>query len=396
MKGMTVSSKSSDLRRLGTILVLGVVAGYGVRYVMSRASRAAPDTRTGLIDWEQARGFALRVSQWEQAGIPDRAARIAQYTRLVERSEPLIAEYLGVQLPEPIKRVYVVDRREWLEANFDSFAVVFAPVEEIYERLGARQNGLSAALGQINGRLIGSQMGVLLGFLARRVLGQYDLSLLSPDPEVRGALYFVEPNIARVQTQLGLSDEDFRLWIALHEVTHVFEFEAYPWVRSYFNDLLRQFLGQLSDQLSSLGVGLPQLISRLVGRQAPGQHWIERMLTPEQQRIFDQLQALMSLVEGYSNHIMNAIGGQLLPSFDLIEARIQQRQTSRPLFEEIFNRITGMDLKLAQYKQGEAFVNAVADAKGVAFINRVWERPEHLPTMAEIREPRQWIARMGG
>jgi coenzyme F420 biosynthesis associated uncharacterized protein len=378
------------------VLLLGIVAGYGARYVASRVGRAAPATPGGLIDWDQARRFALRVSQWEQAGIPDRAARREQYTRLVERSEPLIAEYLNIHLPEPINRVYVVDRREWLEANFNSFAVVFAPVEELYERLGAKQSGLGATLGQINGRLIGTQMGLLLGFLARRVLGQYDLSLLSPDPEVRGALYFVEPNIARVQTQLGLSDEDFRLWIALHEVTHVFEFEAYPWVREYFNDLLRQFLGQLSDQLSALGVGLPQLIGRLVGRQNSGQHWIERMLTPEQQQIFDKLQALMSLVEGYSNHIMNAIGGQLLPSFHDIEERVQQRQQSRPLIEEIFNRITGMDLKLAQYKQGEAFVNTVAARKGVAFINRVWERPEHLPTMAEIRDPHQWIARMGG
>ena len=390
------SKQNGDLRRLGTILLLGVVAGYGVRYVASRVSRSAADLPTRLINWDQARTFALRVSQWEQASIADRAARRAQYTRLVERSEPLIAEYLGVELPQPINRIYVVDRREWLEANFDSFAVVFAPVEQLYQRLSARQSGLGAAIGQVNGRIIGAQMGILLGFLARRVLGQYDLSLLSPDPEVRGALYFVEPNIARVQSQLGLSDEDFRLWIALHEVTHVFEFEAYPWVRDYFNDLLRQFLAQLSDQLAALGVGLPQLLGRLVGRQASGQHWIERMLTPEQQRIFDQLQALMSLVEGYSNHIMNAIGGRLLPSFQQIEERIQQRQTNKPLFEEIFNRITGMDLKLAQYKQGEAFVNAVAEAKGVAFINRVWERPEHLPTMAEIREPRLWIVRMGG
>jgi coenzyme F420 biosynthesis associated uncharacterized protein len=390
------SKQASDLRRLGTILLLGVVAGYGVRYVAARASRAAADKPTRLIDWNQARRFALRVSQWEQAGIPDRAARRAQYTRLVERSEPLIAEYLGVQLPQPIERVYVVDRREWLEANFSSFEVVFAPIEELYERLGARQGGVGAALGQINGQLIGVQMGVLLGFLARRVLGQYDLSLLAPDPEVRGSLYFVEPNIARVQGQLGLSDEDFRLWIALHEVTHVFEFEAYPWVRGYFNDLLRQFLNQLSDQLSALGVGLPQLLGRLVRGQTTGQHWIERMLTPEQQRIFDRLQALMSLVEGYSNHIMNAIGGRLLPSFAQIEQRIQQRQQNKPLLEELFNRITGMDLKLAQYKQGEAFVNAVAAARGVEFINRVWEGPERLPSMAEIRDPQKWIARMGG
>jgi coenzyme F420 biosynthesis associated uncharacterized protein len=393
-----VPTKSNpDLRRLGTILLLGVVAGYGVRYVASRAaSRAAAHGPARLIDWQQARRFALRVSQWEQASIPDRAARRAQYTRLVEQSEPLIAEYLGVRLPQPINRVYVVDRREWLEANFNSFEVLFAPVEELYERVGARQNALAVSLGQFNSALIGSQMGVLLGFLARRVLGQYDLSLLSPDPQVRGSLYFVEPNIARVQTQLGLSDEDFRLWIALHECTHVFEFEAYPWVRPYFNSLLRQFLDQLSTQFETLGVGLPQLLGRLVGGRASGRHWIERMLTPEQQRIFDQLQALMSLVEGYSNHIMNAIGGRLLPSFEQIEQRIQQRQQNRPLIEELFNRITGMDLKLAQYQQGEAFVNAVAQARGVAFVNRVWDRPENLPSLIEIREPQRWIARMRG
>jgi coenzyme F420 biosynthesis associated uncharacterized protein len=395
-KGFSMPSRSNNLRRLGTLLLLGIVAGYGVRYVAARASRNAARIPVRLIDWQQARRYALRVSQWEQAGIPERLARRAQYTRLVEQSEPLIAEYLGVELPQPISRVYVVDRREWLEANFASFEVLFAPVEELYTRVGMHQGSLGATLGQVNSVLIGTQMGVLLGFLARRVLGQYDLSLLSPDPAVRGSLYFVEPNIARVQQQLGLNDQDFRLWIALHETTHVFEFEAYPWVRPYFNDLLRQFLNQVSTQLDALGVGLPQLLGRLLGARSSGRHWIERMLTPEQQRIFDQLQALMSLVEGYSNHIMNAIGGRLLPSFEQIEQRVQQRQQNRPLLEELFNRITGMDLKLAQYQQGEAFVKAVAESHGVAFVNRVWERPEHLPTMAEIREPQKWIARMGG
>src|SRR5262249_32747485 len=292
-KGTRAPSKPksiADLRRLGTILGLGVIAGYGVRYVASRVSRGAADRPNGLIDWDQARNFALRVSQWEQAGIPDRTARREQYTRLVERSEPLIAEYLGVRLPEPIKRVYVVDRREWLEANFNSFAVVFAPVEELYQQLSARQSGIGAAIGQINGRVIGAQMGILLGFLARRVLGQYALSLLSPNPEVRGALYFVEPNIARVQTQLRLSDEASRGGIALHDGTDLCQCEAYRWVGEYFNSLLRQFPGQRSEQLSAPGVGLPQLLGRLLGRQGSGPHWIECMLTPEQQRIFDQRQ----------------------------------------------------------------------------------------------------------
>lgn len=387
------NKSSADLRRLGTILLIGIVAGAGVRYIASRA--AAPGRPSKLIDWEQARRFALRVSQWEQAPVVDRAGRREQYIRLVERSEPLIAEYIGAPLPAPINRVFVYDRREWLEANFASFAVVFQPLEELYADVSARQSVFGSALGQLNGQVIGAQMGILLGFLAQRVLGQYDLSLLSPDPALRGALYFVEPNIARVQQQLGLADEDFRLWIALHEATHVFEFEAFPWVRAYFNDLLRQFLGQMSAQMSALGVTLPRLIERLVRPNSyDGKHWIELMLTPEQQQVFDKMQALMSLVEGYSNHVMNAIGGRLLPSFDLIEQRVKARQQNRSLFEELFNRITGMNLKLAQYQQGEAFVNAVVAARGVAFVNRVWERPENLPTMAEIRNPQLWIARM--
>lgn len=390
------SKPTGDLRRLGTILLLGVVAGAGARYVLARASRSGTSDFKGLINWDQARSIALRVSQWEQAPIPDRAARRAQYAHFVERSEPLIAEYMGVQLPEPINRLHVVDRREWLLSNFNSFERIFAPVEDLYTRIGARQSMMGTTLGEINSKIIGAQMGVLLGFLARRVLGQYDLSLLSPDPEVRGTLYFVEPNIARVQTQLGLNDADFRLWITLHECTHVFEFEAFPWVRSYFNELLRQFLGSVSDQLSSLGVGIGQLAGQLLRGQGAGRHWIESMLTPDQQRVFDQMQALMSLVEGYSNHIMNAIGVQLLPSFHQIEQRVQQRQQNKPLLEELFNRLTGMDLKLAQYQQGEAFVNAVVAARGVRFFNQIWERPENLPSMAEIRDPQRWITRIGG
>jgi coenzyme F420 biosynthesis associated uncharacterized protein len=237
-------------------------------------------------------------------------------------------------------------------------------------------------------------MGALLGYLARRVLGQYDLSLLSPDPAARGALYFVEPNIGRVQGQLGLNDEDFRLWIALHEATHAFEFEAYPWVRQHFRDLLQQYFDQLNTQLEGLGSGLPQLITRLAQSWGSGQHWIELVLTPEQRRIFDQLQALMSIVEGYGNHVMNAVGKRLLPSFEQIEQRVAQRQSTKTLIEQAFNRITGMDLKLAQYQQGEAFINYVIETRGSAFAHRVWERVENLPTMQEIKSPQSWIARM--
>jgi coenzyme F420 biosynthesis associated uncharacterized protein len=390
-----VAKPTNDLRRLGAVLLLGVAAGAAARYYIEARARSEARTPTRLIDWDQARAVALRMSQWEQAPIPDRAFRREQYADLVQRSEPLIANYLGTALPEPISRVYVFDRREWLEANFTSFAHLFAPIEEIYERQGGNRGAWALLLGDLNGRLIGTQIGVLLGYLARRVLGQYDLSLLSPNPATGGALYFVEPNISRVQRQLGLSDEDFRLWIALHEATHVFEFEAYPWVRPHFNNLLQRYFNELNGQLESLGSSLVQVIGRLAEGWTGDRHWVELVLTPEQRRIFEELQALMSLVEGYGNHVMNAVGRQLLPSFDQIEARISQRQKNKTLAEHLFNRVTGMDLKLAQYQQGEAFVNAVVAARGIDFAARVWERAEHLPTMDEIRNPQLWIARMG-
>jgi coenzyme F420 biosynthesis associated uncharacterized protein len=392
-KDTVVANTGNDVRRLGTILLVGVVAGAAARYYIEARARSEPRRATRMIDWEQARAVALRVSQWEQAPVGDRAFRAEQYTRLVKQSEPLIAEYLGVRLPAPIGRVYVHDRREWLEANFVSFEQLFRPIEEIYER-NAGRNAVAALFGDLNSKFLGAQLGVLLGYLARRVLGQYDLSLLSPDPATSGALYFVEPNIARVQSQLGLNDEEFRLWIALHEATHAFEFEAYPWVRQHFRDLLQQYFDQLNVQLEGLGSGLPQLIARVLQGLGSGQHWIELVLTPEQRKIFDRLQALMSIVEGYGNHVMNAVGKQLLPSFEQIEQRVAQRQSTKTLIEQAFNRITGMDLKLAQYQQGEAFVNAVIAARGPEFAHRVWERVENLPSLDEIRAPERWIARI--
>nr|3CMN_A Chain A, Putative hydrolase [Chloroflexus aurantiacus J-10-fl] len=362
---------------------------------MSLETRARNSTRpaSGLIDWEQARQAALRLSQWEQAPVDNRAFRREQYARMVALSEPLIADYLGVRLPEPVSRIFVFDRREWLEANIVSFSQLFRPIEEMYEKNGGGRGALGVLMNDVSSKLLGVQIGGLLGYLAQRVLGQYDLSLLSAEA-TGGSLYFVEPNIARVQQQLGLSDEDFRLWITLHEMTHAFEFEAYPWVRTYFRELLEQNFALVSGQMLSSGNSLVDMLMRLLQGIGSGQHWIETVLTPEQRAVFDRIQALMSLIEGYGNHVMNAVGRRLLPSFNQIEQQIAQRQRQRTMLDQMVFRLTGLDLKLAQYQQGEAFVNAVVAARGIQFASRVWERPENLPSMDEIRNPGQWIVRM--
>ncbi len=383
---------ANDMRRLGTLLALGAVAGLGASYV---ASRKRPDhwRDLGLIDWDAVQRTAVQVSQAADAPVRNRAAAREQYTAMVRQSEPLIADYLQVQLPEPIQRIVVMDRRDWLEANISSFGKLFGLIEEIYHR-NAKQGTLGATVvAGVNRRVLSGQVGVLLGVLGRRVLGQYDLSLLAPEP-TGGALYFVEPNIARIQEELNVDAHDFRLWIALHETTHAYEFEAYPWVREHFNGLLRRYFDTVSDQLQNLQGGLGPLLGRITENWGKGQHWMEMLQTPTQRELFQELQALMSLVEGYSNHIMNAIGRQVMPNFDLIEKRVEGRKGSRNLAQQLFNRVTGMDLKLLQYQQGQHFVDTVVEQRGITFASQVWERPENLPTLDEIRNPEQWIARM--
>jgi coenzyme F420 biosynthesis associated uncharacterized protein len=356
---------NNDLRRLTAVLLAGAVAGVGVSYVASR-KRPEQAGETRLIDWNLVRRMALRAAQSQLAPVHNRAEVRRDYTAMVRRSEPLIADYLKVELPEPIQRIQVVDRAEWLEANIFNFAELFKFIEEIYRKnTSSRTVGAMLASG-VNERLMSIQIGVLLGVLARKVLGQYDLSLLAPEPTA-GTLYFVEPNIAKIQQTLGLNAHDFRLWIALHETTHAYEFEAYPWVREHFNGLLRRYFDQLNHQLQSLRGSVGPLLQRIIENWGKGRHWMELVLTEEQRRIFNELQALMSLVEGYSNHIMNAIGKEILPNFEEIERRIEERKGRRSVAEQLFNRITGMDLKLAQYAEGQRFVDAVVQQRGVAF-----------------------------
>jgi coenzyme F420 biosynthesis associated uncharacterized protein len=382
----------NDTKRLGAILIVGAVAGLGASYV---ASRRRPEhwSESGLIDWSLVRRTSVQVSQNERAPVRNRAVAREQYTDMVRRSEPLIAQYLQVDLPEPIQRIVVMDRREWLDANIANFTGLFQFIEDLYQRNASQQTVGAVMAAGINRRVMSAQIGVLLGVLARKVLGQYDLSLLAPEPTA-GALYFVEPNIDHIQRGLGLNAHDFRLWIALHETTHAYEFEAYPWVREHFNSLLRRYFDTVNEQLQGFRGGLGPAIARIVENMSKGQHWMEALQTPTQRALFNELQALMSLVEGYSNHIMNAIGQQVLPNFAEIEQRIEQRKGARSLAEQLFNRITGMDLKMQQYQQGQLFVDTVVHQRGIAFATKAWQRAENLPTMEEIRQPERWIARM--
>jgi coenzyme F420 biosynthesis associated uncharacterized protein len=381
-------------------LVRGALVGGAVAVGWAIARRYADDDDTRLIDWDTAASVATRVSGADGGiSVLDRARLQNEYETMVREIEGPIAEYTGTILPLGEIDVRVLDRAEWIRANVASFQQMFRPLEEVYAETLARGGGGMTFPGmtKLSRAMLSGQVGLLLGFLARKVLGQYDISLLGHEPLQAGKLYFVEPNIRMLEGSLKVPAGDLRKWIALHEATHAHEFEVNPWVRGYLNGQLDAYLRSMAEELSNPnGSVLGGLAARLVGNLRSGQSLIEAMMSPHQRQMLSRLQALMSLAEGYSNHVMNRVGERLLPSYAEIHERVEHRQANRSQIEELFLRLTGLKMKMEQYALGEKFAARVADARDVAFLNQAWQAPEWLPTEAEIRDPDAWIARMDG
>ncbi len=345
----------------------------------------------GLIDWERVQKIAGRSCQ--DGGVAPGAGPF--FSGLVGRGIYEVSGYTGQQLPSARLSLHIFTRQQWLEANIQTFRAVLQPLEDMYRKASSPRNPLTVVFGSPVEAFLSQQMGMLLGYLAQRVLGQYDIALLGREPLHDGQLYFVEPNIRATQAQLGLTGNDFPLWVALHETTHAFEFETHPWLRGHFNALLQEYLADLEGEAERLGEMLSLAgLGELFKPSPDGESWLLRALTPRQRKVFEQMQALMCIVEGYSNHVMKHVGRQILPTFDLIESRIAARQAQRSQMERLFIRLTGLELKMEQYRLGESFVAAVVEARGLPFLQRVWDGPERLPTLAEINQPGQWIARM--
>ncbi|HEX2282423.1 MAG TPA: zinc-dependent metalloprotease [Thermomicrobiales bacterium] len=392
---MALTQNSKRMVALG-LLTGAVVGSYGVWQARKIAERP---TTSGMIDWDRVRKVATSMNQEAALTGRQRARLDTEYRELVERTVPMVANYTGDTLPYPMDQIYAFDRVDWINANIESFKVMFEPIE----RLNLTENDkVPNAIGAIwtgfNQTVLSAEMGFLLGYLARRVLGQYDLALLGREPlETTGKLYFVHPNIRNLERNLKLPSDQFRLWLALHETTHAFEFEAHPWLREYMNGMLEEYFTFLSNDVEYLKRGFEAIRmfwDRARDNSSEANSWIEMVMTPGQRRLFNKMQAMMSVVEGYSNHVMNAVGRDLMPDFTTISNRFEQRQRNRTNAEQLFARLTGLDLKLEQYRLGEQFINEVVIARGHDFARRVWDGPESLPTLDELRRPEQWIMRM--
>ncbi len=374
--------------------LVGAAAGAAVTVLGRRAERSA---RRGLIDWRVAERVAAGRVRRAPGTLDPLELRRAEpiYAAAMFEIVPALSRALDTELPGIVERSGVVDRETWVHANVATFAGLMGKVESgLLDQVVPPGAGLIKASMAIANRLITTrQVGYLLGFLGQRVLGQYDLAMLSAE-STPGRLLFVDENIRRTAAALDVPLNPFRTWIALHETTHAFEFEAHPWLRPYLAERLERQLASLSSSASGLSRDALGRLGRTLRGAGSGEHWMEGLMSDEQRREFREIQAVMSLLEGFGDYMMDEVGRDLVPEVEMISARFHARREQRTAFERAMMRITGMDLKMEQYRKGEEFVAAIARTGGAAALRTLWLGPQTLPSPEEIDQPSLWLARV--
>ena len=377
--------------------LVGSAIGAAATVLGRRAERAA---RTGLVDWPAAERIAVERLKATPGALTREELNATEplYAAAMERIVPRLSQALGTELPGVVERSGVVDRAGWVHANVSTFAALIGQLErELLDQVIPTGSGLAkAAMALANRWVTTRQLGFLLGFMGSKVLGQYDLALLTAE-STPGKLLFVEENIRQTAATLDVPLDPFRTWIALHETTHAFEFKAHPWLRPYLAERLERQLSLFGREASGLGREALRSLGRAIRGDSDGaEHWIERLMSDEQRRLFRETQAVMSLLEGFSDYVMDEVGRDLVPGVERISAKFHERRNARRSpFERAVMRLTGMDVKLEQYRKGEAFVAAIAAAGGSEALNRLWAGPEMLPRHGEIDNPSRWLARTG-
>ncbi|MGW4819437.1 zinc-dependent metalloprotease [Streptomyces sp. NPDC004227] len=366
----------------------------------------------GMVDWNLAVATATRlVRPGPEVSRDEARAVVAELRRHAKASEGHVRGFTRLGTHEAHDTpVLVVDRPGWVRANVAGFREILKPLlDKMQERRGGTPGG--AVLGAVGGKVTGVELGMLLSFLASRVLGQYetfapatrDLPAGGPpdSPGGGGRLLLVAPNIVHVERELDVDPHDFRLWVCLHEETHRTQFTAVPWLRDHLEGEIQSFLAETDVDPMALLERIREAAQSLAGGRPEGEEddgghsLVEMIQTPAQREILGRLTAVMSLLEGHADYVMDGVGPDVVPTVAEIREKFQQRRAKgASRLDMALRKLLGLDAKLRQYRDGERFVRAVVEQVGMDGFNRVWTSPNTLPTKAEISKPADWIARV--
>jgi len=344
---------------------------------------AAP-SEPQLVDWELAVSIgSMLAGEGPTVSRAEADEAVAELRAGASRSTGLVREFTGLDAPDGTAPVLVVDRPGWLRANAEGFKVATEPMmRKLVEK---REPHRIAQL--VGSKVSGAEVGGLLGFLAGKVLGQFD-----PFYEPSGRLLLVAPNIVHVERELQVDPSDFRLWVCLHEETHRVQFTAVPWMRDHlFSEI--DAISETIEPSSVLEGGLERL-TEVIKSGRSGASIIEMFSTPAQREILDRVTGMMSLLEGHADVVMDDVGPQVIGSVKEIRAKFTKRRQGIGALDRVLRRLLGLDAKMAQYRDGARFVRSVVDKVGMDEFNAVWADPAHLPSKSDLTDHDAWIRRV--
>jgi len=349
---------------------------------------------SGYVDWGFAKVTGRRLVQAGPKVTPTQAAEVVAALRsAADRSRAPVAETARMHSPAGSSPVLIVDRQGWIDANVDSLQSMLEPVVAavLAKRRTSAQPGENLVQG-LGGKVTGAEVGALMSFFSSKILGQYDLA-----PEGTPRLLLVAPNVLHTEKELGVHPGDFRLWVCLHEETHRVQFTAVPWLRQHVIDSARQLSMDLAPDLDQLGDKILQIAQNIPDAfRSGGNGLTDIFATPEQRAQIARVTAIMSLLEGHADVVMDDVGPAVVPSVEHIRAKFQQRRQDVGGIDKILRRLLGLEAKMRQYRDGAVFVRAVTDKVGTDGFNAVWTSPQSLPLPEEIQNPATWVKRVHG
>ncbi|BBH17777.1 hypothetical protein Back2_20640 [Nocardioides baekrokdamisoli] len=342
----------------------------------------ATDESTSAIDWEFAASVGGRLAGTGPILPPDEAAEtVAELREDAAIATGHVRNFTHLVAPYDVAPVLVVDRQRWVRANAQSFQSLMQPVVD--KALGSRPS--PALVKAAGAKVTGAELGGILGFLSSKVLGQFD-----PFHGEAGRLLLVAPNVVHIERELEVDPRDFRLWVCLHEETHRVQFTANPWLAAHLKAEIANLTGTL-DMATILDEGFGRIVEAF---KPGGPTLMEVLSTPEQREVIDRITGVMSLLEGHADVVMDGVGPAVIPSVDHIRTAFTGRRKGVGVLDRLIRRLMGMDAKMAQYRDGAAFVRTVVDKVGMDDFNAIWTGPDTLPSKAEIFDPETWVKRV--
>jgi coenzyme F420 biosynthesis associated uncharacterized protein len=350
----------------------------------------------GPVDWNRAERIAITVAA-RQPGLGKGRVDSSDFESITRLAEERVEATTGLRSLSGPAQIQVVDRADWIRANIASFRSLLDPVLSRWLPPKAKPGRPDERtfVGSISAQVAGAEVGVMLGWMSGRVLGQYDL-LFGEDPANPGAVYVVGPNMVGLEEKFGFEPDQFRLWIALHELTHRAQFTGIPWMRDYFMERLHRTLELASPDPARIVAALREAMrDRDAARQRLRDGGVVAMMaSPEQQAVFNEVAGLMSLLEGHGDLVMDRAGADLIPSAERFSRVLHERRRRANPVVKLVQRLTGLEGKLNQYAAGERFIAEIEAVGGEHAVDRCWQTPANLPTLDEVRTPELWLERM--